>query len=81
MPLLKAEIGNNLRDFGFCFSLFHLPRPVFFIMLVAVRLPRTGIDLGLPTATIMVTGIPLAFLGILELVILGDLLYIMLFPF
>jgi len=44
-------------------------------MLVAVRLPRTGIDLGLPTATMMATGIPLAFLGALELVIFGDFPY------
>ncbi len=50
-------------------------------MLVAVRPPRVGIALGLPTAIIIARGIPFleSDLGILELDILGILPY-MVFP-
>jgi len=50
-------------------------------MLVAVRPPRVGIALGLPTAIIIDKGIPFleSDLGILGLDILGDFPY-MVFP-
>ena len=50
-------------------------------MLVAMRPPRVGIALGLPTAIIMDKGIPFleSFLAVLGLDILGDFPY-MIFP-
>jgi hypothetical protein len=54
-----AKLSHYFADLLLGFGFHHLPLEDFFIMLVAVRPPRSGIPriFGLPTAIIIANGI------------------------
>jgi hypothetical protein len=82
MQFSSGILTHDFADLGLGFSLFHLPRPDFFIMLVAVRPPRIGIGrvFGLPTAIMIATGISAGAFLAFRVFFGGVFEYIMVFP-